>query len=528
MRNMKKAIVATAFLASMSAAALAAGPAGIVSPVFIQKGAGAVPLTYADKAAQTINTKDFGAVCNDVVDDTAAMQRAVDATPTGATLHVQAGRCKITAAIRVAKAIRIAGAGRGPYSLATDVNATYAGSLIHQVTAGANAFTLVPQATGNAYRWGYGITDVQFESLNIQGPSTGAYGGSGIGTDKAINQGDYHLRQLSFRDLNVQYFANGIELTGIAYLNNFYQVSVSYSTTGIRIARGAASDLGGQTRFFGITIVATDTALSLNEDTLGGSFAVFGSTLSESKYGIRANEETLLTVQGCEFETLRNSGTGAGIYIPLTEGNPNTQGTKTIVGNKFLSSDADIWIDKKTTAYSGGGFHWPMLIDGNEMLSTLALKVTVPAGHTGIDSPAFVIGAANAGINNGRFADSQISAAFMGTDQRKRKFIRRVKFDKNTPSGATLLSLPDGFVVQTVKTWLTANNSGFTAVKVGTQANDSQYASLDGGAGALNTPTVYQPATGLELDGSKNQVRIVYTAATNSVAGVVEVEGYWQ
>jgi hypothetical protein len=54
----------------------AAGAAGVVNQSFLQSGAGAVARTFQDKARDRVDVKDFGARCNGVHNDTAAIAAA--------------------------------------------------------------------------------------------------------------------------------------------------------------------------------------------------------------------------------------------------------------------------------------------------------------------------------------------------------------------------------------------------------------------------------------------------------------------
>ena len=81
-------------------------------------------------------------------------------------------------------------------------------------------------------------------------------------------------------------------------------------------------------------------------------------------------------ISGCSFENNTKPGTlGAGIYIEIKESNPASGSTKTIIGNKFISNDHSIWLNKTTTAVSTNSWSWPMLIDGNTFFDANALKI---------------------------------------------------------------------------------------------------------------------------------------------------------
>lgn len=487
---------------------------------FLQSGAGAVTRTAQSKMREWISVQDFGAVGDNSNDDTAEIQAAVTACPVGGTVYFPPGQYKLSDEIIIDKPMTIMGPGTG--SFINDL-----GSWVRQSNTTKAAFRL-KAATANYAFSQFGVVDVHFANIAIIGNSNASRSLAGVATDTTINSGNYHIRECSWWNVAIRYFTTGVDLTGICYLNDFFNPQIAYCGTGVKFARGAASDLGGQNRFFGGTIdLCAGPCVSCNEDTLGGSFSFFGCTLSESYYGIRANEEAVLTVMGCELEALTNSGGGAGIYIPIADSNPNSSGTKTIIGNKFLSSDADIWINKTTTAFSGGGFTWPMKIDGNYLGSASALKITVPSGHAGIDSQAFVLGDTNAGTNNGLLASSQISPLFFGNDQRRRRITKRITF--TAPATGTLLDmLPTGMVLQTVRYYLTANATTFTGLKLGDQSNDQRFGGLiNAQTQALNTWITYSSTLGDVIDSTRNNLKITFTAgAPYGCAGVIEIDGY--
>ncbi len=63
-------------------------------------------VTYSMIADNVVNAKDFGAVGNNVADDTAALQAALNAAQ-GNTLFIPAGSYKVTSALTVPKNIKI-------------------------------------------------------------------------------------------------------------------------------------------------------------------------------------------------------------------------------------------------------------------------------------------------------------------------------------------------------------------------------------------------------------------------------------
>lgn len=76
-----KRYTALVVAALIGAAGIAhAGSAGIVEKMFVASGQGAVARTMTAKAQDTVSIKDFGAVPNDGIDDTAAVQAAINAS----------------------------------------------------------------------------------------------------------------------------------------------------------------------------------------------------------------------------------------------------------------------------------------------------------------------------------------------------------------------------------------------------------------------------------------------------------------
>jgi hypothetical protein len=489
---------------------------------YTQGGTGSVSRTITNKLQESVSVKDFGAVGDDTTDDTVAIQAAVNACSIGGTVYFPAGKYKITTAITINKPLTIYGVGPGSF-----INNL--GSYIRQATTSANAFTLI--ATLNNFSFSaYGIIDVHFRDIAVIGSSSSSYSARGIGVDTSVNSGDFHIRECTFTNVNVRYFNTGYELVGIAYLNRWFAGCVSQCGMGISIVRGSASDIGGQTRFFGTTFdLITDACVRLNTDTFGGSFAFFGCTLSESCYGIVANEETILTVTGCEFEKLIKSGSlGAGIYITMTETNPNTTGTKTIIGNKFLLSDVDIWVNKTSTTFPGGSFYFPMLIDGNYLGSTESMRLSVPSGDYGFASPAFVFGQSNSGPT-GPVLASQISANFYGTDLRKRRITKKYTFGASYVSGNILDILPQNFVVLSVRMYLTANASAFTGIALGNATDNQAFIPLfNGQTQALNTWLNYTPTVPQYISDTENKslLLLVGTNGMLGATGIVEIDGY--
>jgi hypothetical protein len=78
-----------------------AGSGGSALVGFIQAGSGAVLRTAQSKMRDVISVKDFGAVGDGVTDDTAAIQAALDACPSGGQVELNNGVYAITAQLTV-------------------------------------------------------------------------------------------------------------------------------------------------------------------------------------------------------------------------------------------------------------------------------------------------------------------------------------------------------------------------------------------------------------------------------------------
>jgi hypothetical protein len=485
-------------------------------------GTGAVATSVQAKLRESISINDFGASPSaSASTNTTAIQAAVNACPEGGTLIIPNGIYQINDAIVINKAMTIQGDGPGKWI------DSLGGSIIKQTNTTKNAITL--QATVNGYAFGqYGLNDVNLQDFAIEGPSSSSYAARGVGCDTTVNGGDYHIRECNFTNLQIRFFNTGFEMVGICYLNDFYGGVISQCGTGFALYRGAASDSGGQTRFFGNTFdLITDACVRWNTDTLSGDLSMFGCTLADAHYGIVSNEEAQLMISGCSFENLTKAPSlGAGIYIEIQEVNPASDSAKTIIGNKFLSNDTSIWINKITTTGSANAWSWPMLIDGNTFLDTNALAVTLPAGEPPLSAQNFVLGAGNSGLSGGYLTSSQVSANYAGRDMRKQTIARRTTFG---PSAVGTLQLPDGMVVTSARMYLTANASTFTSLFGGDgDVNTRYYSGINGQTAPLNTWTNWTPPVPQFIVSTalQQQVTLSGTAGLSGATGVFEIEGY--
>lgn len=101
---------------------LASTVSGAAIVAFLQSGIGAVVRTVQAKLRDTVNVKDFGAAGDGVTDDTANIQKALDAVGLagGGTVLFPAGQYKISAALLVSYAnVTLRGAGKDATTIFT-------------------------------------------------------------------------------------------------------------------------------------------------------------------------------------------------------------------------------------------------------------------------------------------------------------------------------------------------------------------------------------------------------------------------
>lgn len=321
-------------------------------------------------------------------DDSAALQKAVDATMWGGRLDIPVPSVyyKVSVETSVPKPIIITGPGGSTISKRQ--------MPCIKATGHHNIFKLIPTLDG--YRFDYGITGVTIQDLMLEGPELNNNGDCGICVDETVNTGIYHVRECNFSGLHIRYFDFGLKLRGVVYLNNFYNVRALWCATGCLIDKvpGSAEGISDQNRFFGCEFVLCDRGLSLSVESHGGSQSLIGCTISENTtVGVIAGFNTTFYMSGSQVE---NNGIGVNFTIPSSITNPASEGSKTIIGNCFLFNGYDIWVQKSSTSLTGG-FPFPLLITSNSFAQTKSsvLYVQAPTGPQEFDSRQFIFSSSN-------------------------------------------------------------------------------------------------------------------------------------
>lgn len=346
-------------------------------------------------------------------DDSAALQKAVNATKFGGRLDVPMPfvNYKIATECVISQPIDIV--GNGGSSVTTTPFPGFK-------AAGHNSIFKLKATLDNYMFSTYGITGVHMRDIFLEGPSLSSKGLNGICTDETVNSGVYHVRNNTFTNVNMRYFDDGWNIRGVCYLNSWNDCRALWCANGCVVDKvsGAAEGGSDQNRFFGCEFVMNDRNLSLSETAYSGSQTIVGCTLSEGLVGLIVGFNTTLHVAGNQIEN--NQYSAINITIPSTVTNPNSEAIKNIIGNCFILNGNDIFIDKQTTAFTSG-FSFPVNIEGNTFSQTsgMVLYVNAPTGPGEFDSRQFRLSSTNAfspagGGTAGLIPDSKISSGWKG------------------------------------------------------------------------------------------------------------------
>lgn len=141
---------------------------------------------YVDAQAVWLDVRDFNTVGDDIADDTAAIQAAINALPaTGGILWFPAGVYRIATALTLKSNITLMGVGQ-------------VASIIHQTSSSANALT------------GVDVFNVAIQDLQLQGPAAGT--GNGLAFTRSVQD---NVRYLTLQNVYIRQFGND----GIAVSN---------------------------------------------------------------------------------------------------------------------------------------------------------------------------------------------------------------------------------------------------------------------------------------------------------------------
>lgn len=126
---------------------------------------------------QNVNVKNYGARGNGVVDDTAAIQAAIDDCAVGNTLHIPMGTYLISSTLNLNKGLILAGAGRG------HEGATTVGSSFKWVGASGTILHINTGIGSTVHGWS--LRDLTFDGNSVSGVTGIVLGAGNLGTPRA-------------------------------------------------------------------------------------------------------------------------------------------------------------------------------------------------------------------------------------------------------------------------------------------------------------------------------------------------------
>ena len=183
---------------------------------FTQSGNGAVSRTVQSKLSESVSVLDFGAIPNDSLDDTAAIQAAINSLSTsGGTVFFQPGVYTVTSTLNIgngsntamstANSIKLKGAGSDPYAIGGVQNSGTAKSGTSLQWSGASGATFI---SINGSGDDYGINGIDIDCNQIAGI------GLTLLSVRASNFENFSIRNFTSIGLNLQITALGGILQG--------------------------------------------------------------------------------------------------------------------------------------------------------------------------------------------------------------------------------------------------------------------------------------------------------------------------
>lgn len=200
-----------------------------------------------------VDVRAYGATGNGTTDDTAAIQAAIDATPTAGTTFFPAGVYKFST-LTVTNAKRLLGSGwtctdSAVFGVAG--HGDWYGSVLLSTATSGTAINFNPTSFLSAFR---------MEHLFVAGP------GSGTSTGIQVGNGSYGAGQAHFQDVRVDNFATAWGLTFVED-STFIACRARGCHTGFSLTNNTNQNvfLNTEVQFFDVAGIVLDAACYTNE-----------------------------------------------------------------------------------------------------------------------------------------------------------------------------------------------------------------------------------------------------------------------
>jgi len=340
------------------AAFAASGGSALVG--FIQAGAGAVATTAQAKMRETISVKDFGAVGNDITDDTAAIQLAINyANTIGGDVYFPPGIYKITSGLTInnsgdtadtfkasmygdsSASVRIHGTP-GAYNMLTITGGTTGGGVhSHQVIRGL--FFQKEGDTNGVCISGDNLAFLSLEDVSVLGGEYAFYATDVLSS--VFYNCVFRFADVGFRaEYNNFSYPNAITLVSCIIGNN--------NDTGVYITGGTNFNMfGGTVESNGLTgSAALKYGVLLNNSGVQGAVSGnFSGVYFENNKGVadiwlaNSAEVSAASISGCSFARISSTNfvtnnilvetSGAGITQSVSVAGCGFKGLNTYVPN---------------------------------------------------------------------------------------------------------------------------------------------------------------------------------------------------
>lgn len=339
--------------ALLIAVALPAGAAGVVQQLLVQPGGG-VARSYSSKLAEFISVTDYGAIAGDPVDDTAAIQKAVDAAVAAGKRLIfpgvgSGGEYRVSSPIVIGGQLAIVGDNAAILALGTDV---------FQITS-QNYVSIQSLKIAQAVR--YTTTPNSYAAIRVTG-ATGA-------------RNYWHI----YRDLFIDGFETAIHADWI-WASVFDSIQTVYGNNGIVSGGLSVNNAVSNSGFSGTEDNATGgTGIKIGDGVTATEGWMIKNTLVFGfKYGIRGLAASNVYIDNSIIDYF----TEVGVLVQSAGGNIASMWT---IRGSYLASDAagstgiyllnsvasaqnrgNVIADNLILSYTPGRLTYGVLIEGTE------------------------------------------------------------------------------------------------------------------------------------------------------------------